>query len=107
MVGESVVAAGWSSFEGTQVVTLRGPKLARRSIKAPEYGCKLGDEYFERDPMPEAINPNEFGGTPAGTFVAIGTLASFSYLAIGRRAAAGFSFWLKVVAAGAGRVNMG
>ncbi len=73
IVGESVVAAGWSMFEGTQLFTLRGPKLARHALTVSE-ACKP-DEYTKPDygPEPPAVSPYRFGATSAGTLLTIGT----------------------------------
>lgn len=71
-VGESVVVAGWSPWDATEIYTLRGPKLPRHALTQAE-ACKE-DEYTKREPDPGALSFYRFGATSAGTFVALGGL---------------------------------
>lgn len=73
--GESVVLGINSMMTGSQVLAVRGPKLARFVTKAKDFGCTDEEvpqsEYLPKQP---AVFPHAFGGTKAGSLITVGSL---------------------------------
>jgi hypothetical protein len=69
-VGESTLLAAYS-YTGVEIVTVRGPGLARKLLTPAQAGCKEGEV---REPESPAISPYAFESSPEGTLVSIGTL---------------------------------
>ncbi len=75
--GESVVLGIDSMMTASQVLAVRGPKLARFVTKAADYGCT--EKEVARSswgPKRPAVFPHAFGGTPAGSLITVGSLCA-------------------------------
>lgn len=75
-LGASTLLAGWSSAEGYELITVRGPAVSRKPKTPAEAGCKAG-EIAPSDadrPTTPAVAPSAIFATPGGTLLTIGRL---------------------------------
>jgi hypothetical protein len=86
-VGESTLMMN-HTFEGYQVVRVRGPVLARIPTKPDAGGCKEGEVRNDEYTKGYAIEPHAFGASADGTVVLAG-------MRCGRKGAAAAEVWDK------------
>jgi len=73
-VGASSLVVAWD-YEGTRILTTRGPPLLRVPKTRVEAGCKKGEGVVNyADQAPVALQPRAAEGTPDGTLVTLGKL---------------------------------